>query len=90
MPSPEYFVLDRIEGGIAVLIADDGRSFDVPRDRLPSGSHEGTVLRLDSPGPQPDWSLAVIDPAERSRREREARKTLDRLKKMDPGGDVQL
>jgi hypothetical protein len=38
----------------------------------------------------PDWSQALIDDAERARRQREARRTLDNLKRSDPGGDVQL
>jgi hypothetical protein len=90
MPSPEYFVVDRIEGPLAVVVSDDGRTFDVPRDQLPPGSHEGSVLRLDSAGSKPDWSQALIDDAERARRQREARRTLDKFKRSDPGGDVQL
>ena len=90
MPSPEYFVVDRIEGGTAIVVGDDGRTFDVPRDRLPKGSHEGSVLRVSSAGQVPDWRDATIDEAERGRREKEARRTLDRLKQGDPGGDVQL
>ena len=90
MPNPEYFVVDRLEGATAVVVGDNGRSYDVPRDQLPAGSHEGTVLRLAPVGSRPDWSTAIIDAAERTRREREARQTLDELRKRDPGGDIQL
>ncbi|MGH7332219.1 MAG: DUF3006 domain-containing protein [Candidatus Rokuibacteriota bacterium] len=84
-----YFVVDRMEGSIAVVIADDGRSFEVPRKVLPKGSGEGTVLRVEGEG-VPDWSSAVIDAAERQRRLERARETLRRLGEADSGGDVQL
>ncbi len=86
-----FFVVDRIEGTTAVILADDGRTFDVPRRALPKGSREGTVLRVDGEDLEaPDWSRAVIDEAERVRRLERARDTLRRLSKTDPGGDVEL
>jgi hypothetical protein len=84
-----YYVIDRVEGKTAVLVADDGSALDVPREELPKGSREGTVLRVDMLGP-PDWSRAVIDEAERARRIDQARDTLRRLGESDPGGDVAL
>jgi DUF3006 family protein len=86
-----FYVIDRIEGRIAVIVGDDGRSFDVPRDRLPKGCREGTVLRLEAESDRdPDWSLAVIDEAERARRIAQAREMQRRLGESDPGGDVVL
>lgn len=86
-----FYVIDRIEGRIAVIVGDDGRSFDVPRARLPKGCREGAVLRLDAEGDRaPDWSLAVIDEAERARRDAQAREMQRRLGESDPGGDVVL
>lgn len=86
-----YFVVDRIEGSTAVIVADDGREFDVPRRALPEGVDEGTVLRLNLDNPVTgDWSAAAVDEAEQARRGRQARKTLDRLKRSDPGGDIEL
>lgn len=91
MRGPEpmaYYVIDRFDGKAAVIVADDGRTFDVPRRELPRGCREGTVLRLE--GEPPDWSRAVIDEAERARRVERARGTLRRLGRSDPGGDVEL
>lgn len=87
------FVVDRIEGKMAVLVADaDERQIDVPRTALPKDARrEGTVLRvqLDKTG-QLDWSTAEVDRAEEQRRLEEARQRLDKLKASDPGGDISL
>lgn len=83
-----YYVVDRFEGKAAVMVGDDGRSFDVLRKRLPRGCREGTVLRVE--GEPPDWARAIIDEAERARRLERARDTLRRLGRTDPGGDVTL
>lgn len=83
-----YYVVDRFEGEMAVMIADDRRTFDVPRRELPRGCREGTVLRLE--GEPRDWVRAVIDEAERARRLERARDTLRNLGRTDAGGDVTL
>jgi hypothetical protein len=86
-----FYVLDRFEGKVAVIVADDGRTFDVPRRDLPTGCHEGTVLRIDGvTSGSPVWADAVIDEAERVRRLDRARETLRRLGDTDPGGNVEL
>ena len=86
-----FYVIDRIEGAIAVIVADDDREFNVPRRALPKGSREGTVLRVDTQKKSnPDWGTAVIDEAERERRLERSRDTLRRLSKTDPGGDIEL
>ena len=86
-----FYVIDRIEGAIAVIVADDDREFNVPRRALPKGSREGTVLRVDTErDSNPDWGTAVIDEAERDRRLERSRDTLRRLSKTDPGGDIEL
>lgn len=86
-----HYGVDRIEGKIAVLIGDDGRSVDVPRQMLPAGVREGSVLqvRIGVDG-SPDWSSGVLDEAEQERRVKTARETLARLGRRDPGGDVAL
>lgn len=38
-------VIDRIEGGIAVLVGDSGEKMEVPLSGLPLGAHEGSCLR---------------------------------------------
>lgn len=85
-----YYVVDRIEGNEAVVVGDDGRTFDVPKRDLPKGANEGAVLRVDDKGEPIDWSRAEIDKAERDRRLKVARKRLDRLSETDPGGDIEL
>jgi len=86
-----FFVVDRLEGASAVLVGDDGRTVEFPVLELPTPLREGTVLRVRyGPGNAPDWSSAVIDPKEQKRRLREASKTLGKLKRSDPGGDVKL
>jgi len=86
-----FYVVDRIEGTTAVIVADDGREFDVPRRALPKGCREGTVLRIDAASMESlDWANAVIDETERVRRLERARDALRRLSESDPGGDVEL
>ena len=40
-----YYVIDRVEGEIAVLVGDDGKKHDVPCSSLPKGAREGSCLR---------------------------------------------
>ena len=84
-----HYAVDRMEGKIAVLVADDGTAVDVRRPMLPAGAREGSVLLVPvgSDG-SPNWTDAELDEAERERRLKRARETLDRLRKRDPGGDV--
>ena len=85
------FAVDRLSGGIAVLVGDDGKTVEMPRAELPQGLHEGTVLRVRfGSGDQPDWSSAVIDRNEEQRRRKAAQQILDEMKRSDPGGDIQL
>ena len=85
-----YYVVDRIEGNVGVVVGDDGQSFDVPVGDLPRGAKEGTVLRVETAKGSIDWSRAQIDNAERDRRLKAAREKLDRLSASDSGGDVEL
>ena len=87
----EFFAVDRFEGQIAVLVGDDGTTYDLPRSRLPRPLREGDVLAvpMDERG-TPDWPAATRDEAERSRRVGEMKKALDRLRSRDPGGDITL
>ncbi len=39
------YVIDRIEGSIAILVRDSGEKMEVPLSGLPSGAHEGSCLR---------------------------------------------
>ncbi|HEY2028477.1 MAG TPA: DUF3006 domain-containing protein [Myxococcales bacterium] len=81
------YVVDRIEGERAIVIADDGRTLDIERHQLPAGCSEGAVLRA---GETPDWTSAVVDEPERQRRMDRARATLQDLSAKDGGGDIDL
>ena len=85
-----FYAVDRIEGKVAVLVADDGATIDVPRSKLPR-VREGSVLcvRLGANG-RPDWSSAEIDKDEEERRLKRAGEMLDEMKRSDPGGDITL
>ena len=85
-----FYVVDRLEGKTAVIVADEGATYDVARSDLPKGCREGTVLRLERMGEPINWAGAEIDEAERLRRLERGRATLDRLSRSDPGGDVDL
>jgi hypothetical protein len=86
-----FYAVDRLEQAIAVLVSDSGATVHMPRVELPTGLREGAVLRVRF-GAQnlPDWSSAVIDKNEEKRRLREAKQTLDEMKRSDPGGDIKL
>lgn len=38
--------IDRIEGALAVILLDQGGEFIIHKDSLPSGWHEGSVVRI--------------------------------------------
>ncbi len=85
-----FYAVDRLEGNIAVLIGDSGKTVDMPRE-LPKGLREGSVLRVPFRAQNlPDWSSAFIDRQEEERRLRDAKRILDEMKRSDPGGDIKL
>lgn len=85
------WVVDRVEGAIAVLVRDgDERTEDVSVRALPAGSREGSVLRVPEPDGRPDWTAAILDEDARRARLREAEEVLERLRRRDPGGDIKL
>ena len=85
------WVVDRVEGRIAVLVADDDEeTVDVPLNVLPHGLREGTVLRVTESEGHPLWASAMLDEELRLRRLRQAETALNELKSRDPGGDILL
>lgn len=75
--------IDRFEGDdkrIAVLLDEDGRPINIPRDLLPRGAKAGEVL-----------SLTFERDLEATRAlAEETRAVQDDLAKTDPGGDLKL
>lgn len=58
------YVIDRIEGGIAVLVGDSGEKAEIPLSDLPAGAHEGSCLRPHGQG----FALDEDEEAARKRR----------------------
>ena len=85
------WVVDRVEGRIAVLVADDDEeTLDVPLNVLPHGLREGTVLRVTESEGHPLWASAMLDEELRLKRLRQAETALHELKSRDSGGDIVL
>jgi hypothetical protein len=90
--SERIWVVDRVEGDVAVLVEDDTRARrEVLRRTLPQGLREGDVLRVpvDANG-EPAWADATADEHLRNERLDEARAAQGRLRRRDRGGDVTL
>jgi hypothetical protein len=74
---------DRFEGKgkqIAVLVADDGTTVNLPKSLLPAGAKPGDVLKLS----------VEVDPGSTAKLKEETRRVQDDLSKRDPGGDIKL
>jgi hypothetical protein len=82
--------VDRIEEHVAVLIADDGRRYDVRAAVFGANAREGAVLRVPLVDGAPQWALAERDREEEESRLRAARARLEQLRRDDPGGDLSL
>lgn len=75
--------IDRFEGTkkeVAVLVDDDGRSFDLPRWLLPKDARAGDVVRL----------TVERDPKATARLVAKTKKVQDDLARGDDGKDIQL
>ena len=81
MSSNRYYAVEQLNGQIAVLADDEGKSVALPVSRLPKGVVQGCVLsiRLDNAG-TPSWSSAEIDEDEAKRRSEETERLDDELK----------
>lgn len=83
--------VDRREGNVVVLVDDQGKSYDVQITDLPNTCRtEGAVLDVPLDGATPRWRSARRNHAEEGGRLREAGEQIARLKRRDPGGDVEL
>ena len=75
-------IIDRFEGKYAILESQEKNPmfFNFPRHLLPQEVKEGSVLRFN----------IDIDNKETTRRRNKIVKKLNKLKKNDQGGDIQL
>jgi hypothetical protein len=88
MPNERFYVVDRIEGELVVLLEDDtGERVNMDSWELPLVD-EGMVLRVTIQNDKPKWGTATIDEEETARRKGDAEQTLADLRKRDPGGDI--
>ena len=71
---------DRYEGRFAVLLTDDGRQVDFPKDLLPKGAKPGDML---------SFSIEVDREATESLK-KDTQALQDKLRKTDSGDDIKL
>lgn len=75
---PITYILDRIEGETALLIAQEsGGIIEVPAALLPCGCREGSVLRHTDEGWKPDLAAELL---RRQTMEEKLRKLLEKNK----------
>ncbi len=67
-----YYVVDRIESDVAVLVGDTGEKQDIARSSLPKGAKEGSCLKRSE-------SEFLLDEAETVRREQRIKAKLNAL-----------
>ena len=90
-PKTLRVVVDRREKQLVVLVDGTGRRFDVPMALLPNNCRaEGAVLDVPLDGAAPRWNAARRNHAEEGGRLKEAGERIIRMRKRDPGGDVEL
>jgi len=84
LPSGERrFVVERFEGDLAVLILQDGRGLDVPREWVPAEAGEGDrlVAEAHAAGEGPVQVRFVLDREASEAARREVREQLERLRR---------
>lgn len=86
--SERTYQVDRVAGRLATLIGDDGASADIPLRWLPSGLHEGSVIRVKVGRAGHDWSTASADESASRWREALIGLILEQLRWRTMGGRV--
>lgn len=85
----ETWIVDRIEGDVAVVEDEAGNTFDVPLAVLPADIREGDVLHVER---DPGVILRSVrhDAEATGERRRQLESLLNELRQRDPGGDIEL
>lgn len=86
------FVVDRTQSGMVTVQDESGSILEVRAAELPKGCRvEGAVLDVpvDDSG-KPLWQMATRNREEEASLREQAEARLGRLRKSDPGGDVEL
>ena len=75
-------IIDRFEEEWVILETQDNNpiTFNFPRHLLPKEVEEGTILIID----------INIDQEETKKRRKKVKRLLEKMKKQDKGGDIQL
>ena len=91
MKEVHRLIVDRHEGDRTVVEADGTGFFDLPRWLLPSAARGDDVLvaTVEAEGDRAVITL-VRDAGATARAKADAAAAVERLKRRDPGGDVQL
>jgi Protein of unknown function (DUF3006). len=90
-PRDVFFVVDRREGSILVIVDDAGAEVNVEANQLhPDCRPEGAVLRVPKANSFPDWKRATRDRTEEGRRAADALTRIRKLEQSDTGGDIAL
>lgn len=91
LPEAATWVIDDIESGVARLEDQGGRFFEVPASWLPLGAAAADVLLVSVTSTDHGAALTLRrDEGETQRRLEEAEDRLQRLRKRDPGGNINL
>jgi hypothetical protein len=95
--SEHVWVIDALDEGVARVEEDGARMIVVPRYLLPTGAHEGQLLRVTRGEGKSKTSVTITIVVDEKGTAREMRRskemtaaTLAASKKRDPGGDVAL
>lgn len=87
-------VVDRWEGDLCVVETEDGRVLDLPRWLVPPGAREGDVIRAwvepDDAEPGARQVTLRVDAEATAEARAAVESLLERLRRRDPGGDIEL
>ncbi len=92
---PHRLVVDRFEGDLVVVEVDGDRFLDLPRWLLPSRLREGDVVTAQVEAREGEERgerrvIFAVDRAATQAARQETEALLTRLRRRDPGGDLQL
>lgn len=91
LPAAGHWVIDSLESGMARLESPAATFFEVSAAWLPADAEEGDVLKVRVLSSENGAVITCVrDEAETRRRREEAGRLLERLRKRDPGGDINL
>ena len=89
--SEEIWIIDRFEGGHAVLERALHEMLDLPRTLLPAGAREGDALRVTIQAEVGTSRVTLVrDEKETAARAADVQRLQETLRARDPGNDIKL